>query len=73
MTKLANLLKERNDLKTLTIDLYQKIGSLTETNERLRQLNARLSKDIKNTKEYTLKVEEQNKKFKADLLKAIKQ
>ena len=68
MAKLAHLMKELNETKNLLIEQFTESKELREMNDNLRQLNAKLSKEVKALKEYSSKVEEENKKLKKDLV-----
>jgi len=62
--KLNNILKELATVKDLLLQKYGEVEELREMNENLRQLNARLSKQVKDLKEHSAKVEKNNKMLK---------
>ena len=62
--KLNKILKELATYKDLLLQKYGEIEQLRQMNENLRQLNARLSKDVKDYKSYTAKLEKNNKMLK---------
>jgi len=62
MTKLTYLLKEVSELKDIVIENYQKLESFRQQNERLRELNAKLSKQVKELKKENMTLlDEKNK------------
>ncbi len=72
MGKLAMIMKELNATKNLLLEQYDVNNKMRETSERLRQLNAKLSRKSKDLGEYLVKVESENKKLKGELLKCTK-